>query len=113
MTVTDTAIDESPIKVEKAESPKYTRPLLDTPQTITVIGKETIRQQNLLTLREVLSTVPGITFGAGEGGFGYGDRILLRGQAAKNDVTVDGVRSGAFLNRTEVYNIAHNRTTTG
>src|SRR3546814_7148427 len=70
MTVTDTAIDESPIKVEKAESPKYTRPLLDTPQTITVIGKETIRQQNLLTLREVLSTVPGITFGAGEGGFG-------------------------------------------
>ena len=38
MTVTDTAIDESPVKVEKAESPKYTRPLLDTPQTITVIG---------------------------------------------------------------------------
>ena len=80
MTVTDTAIDESAIKVEKAESPKYTRPLLDTPQTITVIGKETIQQQNLLTLRDVLSTVPGITFGAGEGGFGYGDRIILRGQ---------------------------------
>ncbi|APL94643.1 TonB-dependent receptor [Sphingobium indicum] len=113
MTVTDTAIDESPIKVEKAESPKYTRPLLDTPQTITVIGKETIRQQNLLTLREVLSTVPGITFGAGEGGFGYGDRIILRGQDAKNDVTVDGVRSGAFLNRNEVYNIEQVEVTNG
>nr|WP_087573300.1 TonB-dependent receptor [Sphingomonas sp. CDS-1] len=113
MTVTDTAIDESPIKVEKAESPKYTRPLLDTPQTITVIGKETIQQQNLLTLREVLSTVPGITFGAGEGGFGYGDRIILRGQDAKNDVTVDGVRSGAFLNRNEVYNIEQVEVTNG
>ncbi|WP_420146349.1 TonB-dependent receptor [Sphingobium sp.] len=105
MTVTDTAIDESEVKVERAESPKYTRPLLDTPQTITVIGKATIQQQNLLTLRDVLSTVPGITFGAGEGGFGYGDRIILRGQDAKNDVTIDGVRSGAFLNRNEVYNI--------
>ncbi|MCB4858577.1 TonB-dependent receptor [Sphingobium sp. PNB] len=113
MTVTDTAIEESPIKVEKAESPKYTRPLLDTPQTITVIGKETIQQQNLLTLRDVLSTVPGITFGAGEGGFGYGDRIILRGQDAKNDVTVDGVRSGAFLNRNEVYNIEQVEVTNG
>ncbi|MGW8204229.1 TonB-dependent receptor [Sphingomonas bisphenolicum] len=113
MTVTDTAIDESAIKVEKPESPKYTRPLLDTPQTITVIGKETIQQQNLLTLRDVLSTVPGITFGAGEGGFGYGDRIILRGQDAKNDVTVDGVRSGAFLNRNEVYNIEQVEVTNG
>ncbi|HEX7876618.1 MAG TPA: TonB-dependent receptor [Sphingobium sp.] len=113
MTVTDTAIDESEVKVEKAESPKYTRPLLGTPQTITVISKATIQQQNLLTLRDVLSTVPGITFGAGEGGFGYGDRIILRGQDAKNDVTVDGVRSGAFLNRNEVYNIEQVEVTNG
>jgi catecholate siderophore receptor len=113
MTVTDSAIDESEVKVERAESPKYTRPLLDTPQTITVIGKATIQQQNLLTLRDVLSTVPGITFGAGEGGFGYGDRIILRGQDAKNDVTIDGVRSGAFLNRNEVYNIEQVEVTNG
>lgn len=113
MTVTDSPIDESEIKVEKAESPKYTRPLLDTPQTITVIGKATIQQQNLLTLRDVLSTVPGITFGAGEGGFGYGDRIILRGQDAKNDVTIDGVRSGAFVNRNEVYNIEQVEVTNG
>lgn len=113
MTVTDTAIDESVVKVERAESPKYVRPLLDTPQTITVIGKATIQQQNLLTLRDVLSTVPGITFGAGEGGFGYGDRIILRGQDAKNDVTIDGVRSGAFLNRNEVYNIEQVEVTNG
>lgn len=105
MTVSSTTIDEDTPKVERMESPKYTRPLLDTPQTITVINKATIQQQNLLTLRDVLSTVPGITFGAGEGGFGYGDRIILRGQDAKNDVTVDGVRSAAFLNRNEVYNI--------
>ena len=113
VTVTDTAIDESPVKVERAESPKYTAPLLDTPQTITVISKASIQQQNLLTLRDVLQTVPGITFGAGEGGFGYGDRIILRGQDAKNDVTIDGVRSSAFLNRNETYNIEQVEVTNG
>lgn len=113
MTVSSTALDEDSPKVERPESPKYTRPLLDTPQTVTVINKATIQQQNLLTLRDVLSTVPGITFGAGEGGFGYGDRIILRGQDAKNDVTVDGVRSGAFLNRNEVYNIEQVEVTNG
>ncbi|HQS69516.1 MAG: TonB-dependent siderophore receptor [Novosphingobium sp. 28-62-57] len=105
MTVTDTAIEEPQVKVERAASPKYTAPLLDTPQTITVISAKSIQQQNLLTLRDVLQTVPGITFGAGEGGFGYGDRIILRGQDAKNDVTIDGVRSGSFQNRNETYNI--------
>lgn len=113
VTVTDTAIDDTPVKVERAESPKYTAPLLDTPQTITVISNKSIQQQNLLTLREVLQTVPGITFGAGEGGFGYGDRIILRGQDAKNDVTIDGVRSSAFLNRNETYNIQQVEVTNG
>ena len=113
MTVTDTALDEPTVKVERAESPKYTRPLLDTPQTITVIGKQTLQQQNLLTLRDVLSTVPGITFGAGEGGFGYGDRINLRGYSANNDISVDGVRSGAVLSRNVTYNIEQVEVTNG
>lgn len=113
MTVTDSAIEESEVKVEKADSPKYTAPLLDTPQTITVISSKSIQQQNLLTLREVLQNVPGVTFGAGEGGFGYGDRIILRGQDAKNDVTIDGVRSSAFQNRNETYNIEQIEVTNG
>jgi catecholate siderophore receptor len=113
VTVTDTVIEDAPVKVDRAESPKYTAPLLDTPQTITVISKASIQQQNLLTLRDVLQTVPGITFGAGEGGFGYGDRIILRGQDAKNDVTIDGVRSSAFLNRNETYNIEQVEVTNG
>ena len=55
------------------ELPKSTRSVRDTPQTVTVIPAETIEQQNLLTLRDALSDSPGITFGAGEGGGGYGD----------------------------------------
>lgn len=105
MTVTDTAIDKSDVKADRAESPKYVRPLLDTPQTITVVGNQTISKQNLLTLRDVLSTVPGITFGAGEGGGGYGDSINLRGQSANTDITIDGVRDSAQYSRTDPFNI--------
>jgi catecholate siderophore receptor len=104
MTVTDTAIDEE-IKVDRVESPKATAPLLDTPQTITVISNQTIKQQNLLTLRDALSTIPGITFGAGEGGGGFGDSINLRGYSANNDITQDGVRDSAQYSRTDPFNL--------
>lgn len=102
--VTDTAIEEGP-KVDRVQSPKATAAILDTPQTITVISTQTIRQQNLLTLRDALSTIPGITFGAGEGGGGYGDSINLRGYSASNDITVDGVRDSAQYSRTDPFNL--------
>jgi catecholate siderophore receptor len=104
VTVTDTAIDDE-IKVERLESPKATASILNTPQTITVIGAQTIRKQNLLTLRDALQTIPGITFGAGEGGGGYGDSINLRGYSANNDITQDGVRDSAQYSRTETFNL--------
>ena len=87
------------------ESPKATSDLLDTPQTVTVISDQTLRRQNLLTLRDALAAVPGITFGAGEGGGGYGDAINLRGYSANNDVTVDGVRDSAQYSRTDPFNL--------
>lgn len=73
-------------------SPKYTEPLLDTPQTITVIPKEIIEQQGATTLRDVLRNVPGLTVTAGEGGTPAGDNLTIRGFSARNDVFVDGVR---------------------
>jgi catecholate siderophore receptor len=89
----------------KLESPKATSDLLDTPQTVTVISDQTIRRQNLLTLRDALTAIPGITFGAGEGGGGYGDAINLRGYSANNDITQDGVRDSAQYSRTDPFNL--------
>jgi catecholate siderophore receptor len=73
-------------------SPKYTEPLLDTPQTISVIPKEVIEDQGATTLRDVLKNVPGLTITAGEGGTPAGDNLTLRGFSARNDIFVDGVR---------------------
>lgn len=73
-------------------SPKYTEPLLDTPQTVTVIPKEVMEEQGATTLRDVLRNVPGLTITAGEGGTPAGDNLTLRGFSARNDIFVDGVR---------------------
>lgn len=73
-------------------SPKYTEPLRDIPQTITVIPKDMIEKQSATTLRDVLRNVPGLTLTAGEGGAPAGDNLTLRGFSARNDVFIDGVR---------------------
>lgn len=86
-------------------STKVTTAPVDTPQTVTVVSERTIRDQNLLTLRDILQTVPGITFGAGEGGGGYGDSINLRGYSANNDITTDGLRDSAQYSRTDPFNL--------
>lgn len=91
--------------LRKASSDKYTEPLRDTPQTVTVVDRDVLDQQNLLGLREILSNLPGITFGAGEGGGGYGDSITLRGFTAGSDITTDGVRDSALYTRSDSFNL--------
>lgn len=73
-------------------SPRYTEPLRDIPQTITVIPKAIIEQQAATSLTDVLRNVPGLTISAGEGGTPSGDNLTLRGNSARNDIFVDGVR---------------------
>ena len=73
-------------------SPRYTEPLRDIPQTISVIPKEIIQQQAATSLTDVLRNVPGLTITAGEGGAPAGDNLTLRGNSARNDIFVDGVR---------------------
>ncbi|HEY8460349.1 MAG TPA: TonB-dependent receptor plug domain-containing protein, partial [Blastocatellia bacterium] len=73
-------------------SPKYTEPLRDTPQTITIIPRNVIEEQGATTLRDVLRNVPGLTMTAGEGGVPAGDNLTLRGFSARNDIFIDGTR---------------------
>lgn len=70
-------------------------PLLDTPQTVTVVPQKVIQEQNALSLRQVLSNVSGITFNAGEGGGGSGDSINIRGFSANANMQMDGLRDSA------------------
>ena len=91
-------------KSERSASGKYVKPLLDTPQTVTVVPEQVIEEQQALSLRQVLSNVSGITFDAGEGGGGSGDKINIRGFSANANMKVDGLRDSSQNNRTDMFN---------
>ena len=104
-------------KAPKLSSPKYTQPLLDTPQTVVVIPQQVYQEQNATSLREVLRNTPGITMSIGEGGSGgtsSGDNVLIRGFSARNDIYVDGIRDVGLVNRdafnTEMVEVAKGPT---
>jgi catecholate siderophore receptor len=79
-------------KPEALFSPKYTEPLRDIPQTVTVIPKAVFEEQGATSLRDVLRNVPGISMQAGEGGVPSGDNLSIRGFNARTDMFIDGVR---------------------
>ena len=80
-------------KPTNVDSRQYTEPLRDVPQSVTVIPRALIEEQNATSLRDVLRNVPGISMQAGEGGGGPGgDFLSLRGFNARNDVYIDNIR---------------------
>ncbi|KAB0490099.1 TonB-dependent receptor [Pseudomonas vancouverensis] len=97
--ITGEAQDETTYNVEKASSPKYTAPLIDTPRSVTVVPQQVLKDTGSLNLQDALRTVPGITFGAGEGGNPQGDRPFIRGFDAQGDTYLDGVRDTGSQSR--------------
>jgi catecholate siderophore receptor len=92
---------------QRVSSAKYTGPLRDTPQTVTVINREIMEQQGAMTLSDALRNVPGITMQAGEGGGSSstaGDMFNMRGFNASNSLFVDGVRDDGLVAR-DVFNL--------
>jgi catecholate siderophore receptor len=97
--ITGQAQDSTSYQVEKASSPKYTAPLIDTPRSVTVIPQQVLKDTGALNMQDALRTVPGITFGAGEGGNPQGDRPFIRGFDAQGDTYLDGVRDTGSQSR--------------
>ena len=103
--LTEMGITASP--APHPSSPKFTAPLLDTPQTVSVIPREVFSSQGAQNLSDVLRNAPGITFLAGEGGNASsadGDSFFMRGFDASNNIFIDGVRDTGQYNR-DVFNI--------
>lgn len=92
-------------KADTVSSPKFTQPLLNTTQTITVIKKEILQQQGATTLAEALRNTPGVTMMLGENGnTSTGDSISMRGFDTQGSIFVDGIRDLGFISR-DAFNI--------
>lgn len=80
---------------------KTDTPLIDVPQTISVISRELLDDQGVTSLGEALRHVAGVSLGQGEG---HRDQITLRGQNSTADFFVDGIRDDAQYYR-PLYNV--------
>lgn len=92
------------IKDAQRTGPKDVAPLVNTPKSIVMLDKSVIEQTGSASLQDALRTVPGITFGAAEGGNPIGDRPFIRGFDSQGSIYVDGVRDLASQSR-EVFAI--------
>ncbi|NBW75826.1 MAG: TonB-dependent siderophore receptor [Sphingomonadaceae bacterium] len=80
---------------------KTDTPLLDVPQSISVVTRERLDDQAQHSMADVLRYVPGTTIGQGEGNR---DQVTLRGQNTTADFFLDGVRDDVQYYRS-LYNI--------
>lgn len=92
-------------KVDRLDSEKFTAPLVDTPQTFSVVPKEVFSQQGARNLADVLKNTPGISYNAGENGFGSNmNNFSMRGMNSSGSVFQDGVRDSGSYSR-DVFNL--------
>jgi catecholate siderophore receptor len=76
-------------------------PLRDVPQSVTIISRNTIADQSMQSMADVVRYVPGVGMGQGEGNR---DTPILRGNSTTADFFVDGVRDDVQYFR-DLYNV--------
>jgi catecholate siderophore receptor len=82
---------------------KAPTPLLDVPQSVTVLSREQLDDQGVTQLGDALRYVPGVVLAQGEGNR---DQIVLRGQNTTADFFLNGLRDDTQYYRS-LYNIDH------
>jgi catecholate siderophore receptor len=100
--ITVTATRDSGYRVTTTSTATRTdTPLLDVPQSITVLTRDRLDDQAILSIADALRFVPGTTTGQGEG---HRDQPTLRGNNSTADFFVDGMRDDVQYFR-DFYNI--------
>lgn len=85
-----------PVNGSGSVATKLDVPLRDVPQAVQVVGKELIREQGALEMKEVLRNVSGVAIAQGEG---RRDQFYIRGFDATRDTLVDGMRDDSLYFR--------------
>ncbi len=80
---------------------KTATPLIDVPQSISIVSREQLDDQAVDNLNDALRYVAGVTLAQGEG---HRDQVVLRGQSSTADFFLDGLRDDAQYYR-PLYNI--------
>ena len=75
--------------VETTSGTKTNTAILDVPQAISVVTGQQLKDQQILSVADLVRYIPGVSAGQGEG---HRDQITLRGNNSTADFFVDGLR---------------------
>ena len=89
------------LSLDEVNAVKTPTPLVDIPQSLTIIGEDEIRDQAFTSIGDITRYTPGLTISQGEG---HRDAIIIRGQQTTADFFQDGVRDDVQYFR-PLYNI--------
>jgi catecholate siderophore receptor len=87
--------------ITSSSATKTPTPLIDVPQSVTVVSRELIKDQMMMSMADVVRYVPGITMAQGEG---HRDAPVIRGNSTTSDFYVNGVRDDVQYFR-DLYNL--------
>ena len=105
-----TIVDVGGYQTEAIRSATKTlTPLLDIPQSITVVPSEQIKDQMLMSISDVVRYMPGITAHQGENNR---DDVVIRGNRSSADFFLNGVRDDVQYYR-DLYNLDRVETMKG
>jgi catecholate siderophore receptor len=88
---------------------KTVTPLRDVPQSVTVVTKEQIRDQQMQSIGDIVRYTPGLAVHQGENNR---DQVIIRGQSTSADFFLNGVRDDVQYYR-DVYNLERLETLKG
>jgi catecholate siderophore receptor len=89
------------LSLDKLNSVKTPTPIIDVPQSLTILGERQIEDQAFQGLGDVLRYTPGIAISQGEG---HRDAMIIRGIQSTADFFVDGLRDDVQYYR-PLYNV--------
>ena len=96
-------VTDQRFRPEEVSLSKLPQPLLDTPQTVTVVTSDLLEQRGTSNLNDALRNMPDISLGAGEFSW-QGNNPTIRGFLARNDMYLDGIRDfGSYYRDTFFY----------
>ncbi|PHV51637.1 TonB-dependent siderophore receptor [Janthinobacterium sp. BJB301] len=96
VTVTAAKDKDGYVAATSASGTKTEMALRDVPQTINVVPAAVIRDQNAMSIQDIMKNIPGVGLSTGDG---QRDQVFIRGFTAIGDQFVDGFRDDALYFR--------------
>lgn len=82
-------VEGSYLSIDKLNAVKTPTPVIDIPQSLSILTREQIDAQSFSSMGDVLRYIPGLSISQGEG---HRDAIIIRGNQTTADFFIDGVR---------------------